>query len=220
MSLLRTLGLAAAVISGSAKIARDEIDRRIQKKIDAKIIEAEKRALTSLEDTISQFVGEQLITFTRNLAFKAIFIGAIFLGYFASLYDQKSTIWIVAIALSAFMIRDAWALYPTLKQVLQMARSHNWNLFKAIRELVAADVFDKAYEEVMEQTQDPKVKHWIALSRYSKQGISKQIADAISTVAANASIPLIRTHASVAIAKAATLMVAYSLSLGTAMYLL
>jgi len=220
MSFLRALGIAAAVISGGATLARNEIDRRIEKKIDAKIIEAQDRALSSLDDTISQFASEQLISFSRNIVFKAVFIGLIFLGFFAKMYDQNSTALIVGLALFLFLIRDGWALYPTAKQIFSLAKTHDWNLFKAVRELVAADVFDKAYEEVMEQTQDSKVKHWIALSRYSEQGISTQIAGAISHVAAKASIPLIQTHAGVALAKAATLMIAYSASLGTALFLL
>lgn len=220
MSIFRVIGIAAAALSGGAALARNQLDKTIEKKIDAKIIEAQDIAIRDLDHQIKTIVSEQLIAFTRNLVFKVTFIAILVILYFLGIFERDALRYIISFALILFLIRDAWAIYPTAKQLWTLSRQHEWNLFQALREMVAANVFDQAYEQVMDETKDPKVKYWIALSRYSKEDISEQIADAISKVAATASVPIVRTHAGLAIGRAIFLLVAYSATLTWAVWFL
>ncbi|ACT57977.1 hypothetical protein [Hirschia baltica] len=213
MSVFRVIGIAAAALSGGAALARNQLDKTIEKKIDAKIEEAQQIALGDLEAQIKTIVGEQLLGFVQNLAFKACFIAILVALYFLGIFDRTALGYVITAALGLFLIRDIWALYPTAAQLWNLSRRHKWNLFQALREMVAANVFDQAYEQVMDQTKDAKVKYWIALSRYSQEDISQHIADAISKIAATASVPIVRTHAGLALGKAATMLAVYSLTL-------
>ncbi len=217
MSFLRVIGVAAAAISGGAALARNELDRRIEKKIEAKILEAEHNALVQLEEQIDTFIKDQLRGFIRNILFKAGFIALIIGGRYADFYSREAMAIIVALALAMFFLRDLWTLYPQARTLFQYARKHEWNLFQSLREMVATNVFDNAYEQVMNETQDKKVKYWIALSRYSAEDISNQIAEAISTVASQASVSIVRTRAGAALSKAGAMLVAYSATLAWAL---
>ncbi len=213
MSIFRAFGLAAAALTGGAALARNQIDKRIEKTIKSKIAEAQDIAIHDLETQVKSIIGEQLLGFMRNMLFKVAFIAILISFYFMGVYDLQALGYIVTLTLTLFLIRDAWVLYPSASQIWGLSRTHKWNLFQALREMVAANVFDKAYEQVMVQTQDAKVRYWIALSRYSQEDISNQIANAISQIAATASVPIVRAHASMALFKAGIMMIAYSLTL-------
>lgn len=213
MSIFRVIGLAAAAVTGGAALARNQLDRKIEQKIEAKIEEAQQNAILDLEAQVKTIVSEQLRGFIQNLLFKAVFIAFIVALYFLGVLEREPMGYVVALALALFLVRDAIVSYPTIKQLWTLSKRHKWNIFQAIREMVAATVFDNAYEQVMEQTKDSKVKYWIALSRYSQEDISQQIADAISEVAATASVPIVRTHAGIALAKAGIMLIAYSATL-------
>lgn len=216
MSVFRAIGIAAAALSGGAAIARNQLDKKIEQKIDAKIKEAQINAIEELEGQVQTIISDQLIAFMRNLLFKAGFIALLIGLHFLGIFEREAAGIIITIALGLFLVRDAWAIYPTAAQLWKLSHQHKWNLFQALREMVAANVFDQAYEEVMDQTKDKKVKYWIALSRYSQEDISQHMAEAISQIAATASVPIVRTHAGLALGKAAIMMIAYSLTLAWA----
>ena len=108
------------------------------------------------------------------------------------------------------MIYDLINIWPNLKLLFVHSRKAKWNLLQALRNLVAAEVFDRAYAHVMEETRDKKVKYWIAASRYNPEKISSHVAEALSEVAAAASVRIVRTRAGVVILRMASVMAIYS----------
>ena len=213
MAWFRILATAATLVGGGAALARNQLDKEIQKKIDAKINEARDDAIADLHQAVDSFVADQLTGFVRNLAFKAIVVAFVIGAYPLGLYNATAMKLATAFSLTLFMIRDIWVLSPTLRLVFAHAKEARWNLLEALRTMIATDVFDKAYDQVMEETQDKKVKYWMALSRHTPESISDQTANAISSVAASASVPIVRKYAGAAIAKAATLLALYSATL-------
>ncbi len=217
MSVLRAITLAAGIVGGGLTLARNRLDKEIEKKVDARINEARDDAIVELESTVEAFVKRQVFIFMRNILIKGSLVGVVVAGRFAQLYDRDTMGWILLTLVGLFMIYDAANLWPHLKLGFQHARKARWNPAQALRAYVAADVFDTAYERVMEETQDTKVKYWIALSRYRPEEISEKIASALSQVAAAASVRIVRTRAAVGGLQILGMMAAYS---GTLTYVL
>lgn len=213
MSILRAVTLAAGIVGGGVALARNRLDKEIEKKIDARIIEARDDAIAELDSTIASLIRRQVLVFGRNLLIKAALAGTVVAGRLAGLYDREIMGWALLALVGGFMIYDFANMWPNLKLGFQHARKANWNPARALRSYVAADVFDRAYEHVMEETQDKKVKYWIALSRYQPEQISEKIASALSQVAAAASVDIVRTRAVVGGSQIAAMMAIYSITL-------
>lgn len=210
MSIFRAITLAAGIVGGGVALARDRLDKEIEKKIDARIDQARDEAIADLDNAVQVFVRRQFLTFTRNLGVKAGVVSLVVGGRLLSLYDRGVMGWLILACLVGFLIFDAVNIWPNAKLMFGHAKRAKWNLLQALRNLVAAEVFDKAYSHVMEETKDKKVKYWIAVSRYNPEKISTHIADALSQVAAAASVGIVRTRAGVVIARMAAMMAIYS----------
>ena len=159
---------------------------------------------------VDRFVQRQFLTFSRNLAIKSSLVSLIFLGRIFEFYSRDIMGWLILASLGGFMIFDLVNIWPNLKLMLNHAKRAKWNMIQALRDLVAAEVFDRAYAHVMEETRDKKVKYWIAASRYNPEKISTHVAEALSEVAAAASVRIVRTRAGVVILRMASVMAIYS----------
>ncbi|MCK5748326.1 MAG: hypothetical protein KAH44_19065, partial [Oricola sp.] len=89
-------------------------------------------------------------------------------------------------------------------------RGHHWKPATALKEFIARIVFDRAYEKALEATSEAGARHAIALSSYTKEAISAEIAHAVSDIARVSSIRIIRMRAAVGAAAIATVSAAYS----------
>ena len=210
MVWLRAITLAAGAVVGGVSLARNRLDQEIERKIDARIEEAKDEAIKDLDGAVQRFVRRQFLTFARNLAIKSSIVCLAVLGRVFGLYSHEIMAYAILAILIGFWIFDTINIWPNLKLMFVHARRANWNVFQALRDLVAAEVFDKAYDHVMQETKDEKVKYWIAVSRYSPEKISTQIAEALSEVAASASVGIVRTRAGVVIARMVAMMAIYS----------
>ena len=210
MSIFRVITIAAGVVGGGLALARNQLDKEIEKKIDARIDQARDDAIADLDSAVQTFVRRQFLTFARNLGIKASVVAIVVSGRLLNLYSHDVMGWAILACLGGFMIFDAINIWPNLKLMFVHAKRARWNLLQALRNLVAAEVFDKAYSHVMQETRDNNVKYWIAMSRYNPEKISTHIAEALSEIAAAASIGIVRTRAGVVLARMAAMMAIYS----------
>ena len=210
MSFLRAIGLAAGILGGGVALARNRIDREIERKIDARIAEARDEAVLALEDEVARVVSTALSRFVRNLILKASAVLLIVAGRLAGLYSAEIMHWMILACVAVFMMIDIFNSWPHVMTAIREIRKAGWNMLDALRAFVSASAFDRAYERVVEETSDPKVKYWIAASRYSQDDISKRIAEAVSDVAARSSVKIVRVRALSAALRGSVWMAAYS----------
>ena len=140
MSIFRALTIAAGVVSGGVALARNRLDKEIEKKLDARIDQARDEAIADLDSAVDRFVQRQFLTFSRNLAIKSSLVSLIFLGRIFEFYSRDIMGWLILASLGGFMIFDLVNIWPNLKLMLNHAKRAKWNMIQALRDLVAAEV--------------------------------------------------------------------------------
>ena len=210
MSWIRAIGIAAGLVSGGVALARNRLDHEIDRKVEARIETARAEALKALEDEVDVVIRKAVYSFSRNLLIKAIAVGGIVSGRIGGLYDRPMMAILILVCVGCFLCWDVLRAIPAIRLGWPHLRKANWNPLKALRAHVGATIFDKAYERVIEETQEKRVKYWIAASRHNPDDISTRIAEAVSEVAAAASVRIVRARLIVAALWVALLSSIYS----------
>jgi len=218
--MLRIFILAATAISGGVALGRKAIDRSIDRRVSAEIKVAQERAIAELDKKATSVIQEQLTVFARSLAIKAALLGSAYALYATDYLALAGFRIIVLLFIGAFIVRDSAAVLPYLVPAYRLARRHHWSPKRTLTALVAGVVFERAYADTLVASQTRANKVWIALSNYSAESLSQNVADAVAQVASETSYARIRPRALMALGLAAVMGVSYwafiALTLGAA----
>lgn len=207
--MLIRLVIMAATVGASALLGRRAINKSIETQIPAEIEAAREIATTELEKTIAQVMKDRLGAFALNLLTKAALIGGAYLFYTGGHLTAAGLKIAIVILIGIFVIRDISTFVPFAVPALKIVRQHNWNPRKALVEFIAGIVFERAYVQAMTSIEKGPKRHWIALSRYSKQSISSEVADAVADIARTTDFKKAKNRALVTGILAATMLAAY-----------
>lgn len=218
--MLRILILAATAISGGVALGRKAIDRSIDRRVSAEIETAQARAIAELDRKATTVIREQLTAFARSLAIKVVLLGSAYALYATDYLALEGFRFIVLLFIGAFIVRDSASVLPYLVPAIRLARRHSWSPKRTLTALVAGVVFERAYADTLVAAQTRTNKVWIALSNYSAESLSQNVADAVSQVASETSYDRIRPRALLALGLAAVMGLSYwafiALTLGSA----
>ena len=210
-AMFRLILLALTAAAGGLALGRKAIDRGVAQRVAAEIELARARAMAALDEEVQRMIRTRLFVFGSSLAIKAGLVGAAYL-LFASGHLTATGLHIVSLVLIAgFLGRDAARTLPYVMPAYRLARTHRWNPKRMLTELVAGVVFERAYAEALLASQTGANRYWIALSNYSANSLSNEVAEAVAEVARTTSYERIRPRIIYGAATAAAMMTVYSL---------
>lgn len=201
--------LAAAALGAGALAGRSAINKTIEKRLPVEIETAKELALAELDKSISLVLRERLGAFIVGLAIKAGLIGGAYLLYSYELMTADGLKVVAAFLIGVFILRDIFVTAPYAAPAIRIVRSHKWNPRKALVEFVAGVVFERAYAETMVAMESGPNRYWIALSKYSADNLSNEVAQAVADVAGATSFARARGRLALAAVFATVMFLAY-----------
>lgn len=204
--MLKRLLTTLTVVTGGLELGRRVVDKQIERRVNEEIEAAKDAANAELNKSVNQFLRENLTRFLIVLGVKASILAAIVIGHRFDLLTAQGFRVVALLAILAFIVRDVAVTAPIVGPALQLARRHDWSL----KGIVTAIVFERAYAEALLKTQTGANKLWIAMSRYSAEQISEDIANALTEICTTTSYARIRARAATAVSVAALVLAAYS----------
>lgn len=210
MMWLRIAILAAATIAGGAALGRRAVNRAVRARVAEAVEIARASAIGDLSREITSVVAQRVRAVAASLLWK----GAIVLGFVilheAGDLSVRGFFWSVIAVTVIFALRDAALAAPHLWRGVAFVRSHAWKPATALKEFVAGMAFERAYERALKATAEPGTSRAIALSSFSREDLSAEIAGAVRDVAKAASIRIVRLRAALGAAVILVFMLAYS----------
>lgn len=205
----RALLIAVGALLGGAALGRRGLDRAVERRLAVEIERAKAVAMAELDKTVSAMLAERLRAFVITTAIKAAVIAAAYALYQFDVISGAAMHWTALAIIALFLIRDSLATLPFVAPAVRLARRHNWRPRRMLSELVAGHVFERAYAEALLEIQSGPNRFWIALSKYSAENLSRDVAVAVSDVARHTAFDRIWPRAALALGKAALLAALY-----------
>lgn len=207
---LRALLFAATAVAGGAVLGRSAVDKAVKGRVSQAVEIAKSTAIDDLSRETTAVVRQRVQSVAISLLWKIAIVSALFALHEAGDLTSRGFQIVVFVITAGFAIRDLVALAPHLWRGYVYVRGHNWKPATAVKEFIARIVFDHAYEKALEATSEPGARHAIALSSYTKEMLSEEIAHAVSDVAKAASIRIIRARVILGAAAIAAVSSTYS----------
>lgn len=207
---LRALLLAATAVAGGAALGRSAANKAVKSRVTRAIEIAKATAIEDLGREATAVVRQRVQAVAASLLWKTAIVSALFAIHGSGDLSTRGFQALVVVITLGFAVRDLVMLAPHVWRGYVYVRGHNWKPATALKEFIARIVFDRAYEKALEATSEPGTSHAIALSSYTKETVSAEIAQAVSDIARASSIRIVRIRAAVGAAAIATVSGAYS----------
>ncbi|GGY41989.1 hypothetical protein [Parvularcula lutaonensis] len=207
--LLRA-GLAVGTVVGAAVAGRKALDKKIEKKLLTATEEAVILAEAELDRSVKAVLRERSIRFAKTMAVKFALLGIVALSYWAELLTLRGLRFSIIALGIGYIVYDLRQVLPRLLPALAYARLHKFSVRSMITDTVAAAAFERAREEVAERLSGDKHRRWIALSSFTPEGMSHDIAEAVAEVARHASYDKVMPRALMFIAATVALSMVYT----------
>lgn len=205
----RLIMIALGALLGGAALGRRSLDRAVEHRVAVEIERAKELAMRELDTTVEIMLRKKLREFMIVTGIKATVIGCAWLLFRLGYIGDDAMHWIALAIIALFLTRDAVITLPFLTPALRLARRHGWRLRRALSEFVAGHVFEKAYAQALLEVQSGPGRFWVALSTYSAESISRDVAAAVSDLARHTSFDRIWPRVALALVKWAALVALY-----------
>ena len=117
----------------------------------------------------------------------------------------------VGVSLVAFLIRDAWVIYPTARFVISTLVRNGWHPLRALRETVAALVFEEVLAEAQATPQTRSHNLLLTLAGHNRDDLHKEIAESVADIARHSSWDDLKPYIFSAAAKTVSIMALYGI---------
>lgn len=208
--LVRALIIATTAIVGGSAIGRTLVNRAVRGRVSEAVAIARKAAIDELSREVSVVVRQRVLAIAASLLWKAMIVGACYLLFRSSDLTAQGFQIAVVIMTIAFAVRDLYVVAPYIWTGYVFVRRHEWRPATALREFIAGVVFERAYERALAATAEPGAKHMIALSSFTREGLSEEIAGAVRDVAKGASLKIVRIRAALGLGAVLVVALTYS----------
>lgn len=202
--------IAAATVGGGLFLSRRVLDKEIKRRVSVEIEAARIEAEEEVDKRVGEIIRENLRAFAISLAIKASLVSVAYFAHLFGVIGPTAMTVIITLLVAAFFIRDVIITAPFIAPALRHAHRHGWRLRFALRELIAGVLFEQAYARALLETTKGKSRFFIALSTYSRESISAEVAEAVADVARKMSFKRMRARAATASSLALAMMAAYS----------
>ena len=184
-----------AAVAGGAALGRSAANKAVKNRVSEAVEIAKATAIDDLSREITSVIRQRVQAVASSLLWKTALISVLFALHASNDLSSRG-FQLVAISITiGFAVRDAILIAPHIWRGYVYVRGHNWKPATALKEFVARIVFDRAYEKALEATSEPGASQAIAISSYTKEAISEEIAQAVSDIARQSSIRIIRMRA-------------------------
>lgn len=207
---LRALLLAATAVAGGAALGRKAANKAVKSRVTRAIEIAKATAIEDLSRETTAVVRQRVQAVAASLLWKTAIVSVLFALHGAGDLSARGFQAVVIAITLGFALRDLIMLAPHVWRGYVYVRGHNWKPATALKEFIARIVFDRAYEKALEATSEPGASRAIALSSYTKEAVSAEIAQAVSDIARTSSIRIVRMRAALGAAAIAAVTAAYS----------
>ncbi len=207
--MIRNVFLVVSAISSAVALGRKMADETIEKKLADEIEAAKALAIQEVDREIGAEVEKRLGVFALTLGLKAALVGGAYFAFAIGWVELSGFRMMVAGLLAAFIGHDVVRISPSLPAIWRFLRRYGLNIKAAITEYTARAAFDRAYKATMEKLETGTTKGVVAVSTYSPQELSEEVAGAVAEVAASVSYERAKAHASIAAVKAAGMFTLY-----------
>ncbi len=207
----RITAVAAAAVSAGIAAGRSMASREVDKQKEAAIEETAEIARGRIRGEAEAFLKRRFRSFALNVGVKAGILCAVWIAFAAEWIGPRVFAGLVATLLAAFLLRDLWVNWPTIRMAVAELRRHGWKPRTAISEIVAAQVFDQVVNEARERKTSLQARLVMALAGTDKAGIEAEVARAVAGIAREVTWAEIRPYLISAAVKFAVLLGLYSL---------
>lgn len=205
--MLRAALIAVSAFTAGREMLKVEVDKRKNNAIEAAIEEARIRLDTSTNEIIAQMMRSFLI----GLGLKAGILAALYLAHKAELISGIWFFWLATIALTIYLARDIYRALPWARPALKHIRANGWRPKQALREFIAASVFDETLASAEAQISEKNSnKFLIFLSGHKAEDLSTEVAGAVAHVARETSWDQIKPRVYMALAQFGIMSALYS----------
>lgn len=202
--------IAAATVGGGLFLSRRALDKEIKRRVSAEIEAARIEAEDEVDKRVVEIISEKLREFAISLAIKAGLVSLVFFAHLFGLIGPTTMTVMISLFVAGFFIRDVIVTAPFIAPAMRHAHRHGWRLRLALRELIAGVLFEQAYARALLETTKGPSRIFIALSTYSRESISAEVAEAVADVARKMSFKRMRARAITASSLALAMMLSYS----------
>lgn len=207
--MIGRLIILAATVGGGLFLGRKKINAEIEKKLPEEIERARIRAIEELDRQTDDIIGERLLSFIISLVIKAGLIGSVYWLYLIGYLSSEGLRLVSGVFISAFIVRDTLKISPLVLPAFKLLKDAGWNIRFALIEFIASLAFERAHDEAMRLTGKGRQHGLLRLSRYSPEGVSSEIAQAVADVTRHTAFNLIRIRVIIATVTAAAMIGAY-----------
>lgn len=184
---LRTLALAVTAVAASLSAGRLALRQGVQRSKQSLIDQAFKRARLQVKSEAETYIKDSLRTFLCRTLLKAAALGLVtFLVLLLGL-ERELSWFLIASCLSAFLVWDAFNVFPTLRILTEHLSANQFRPKRALSSAVAANVLAQVVSRMRAEQISRSQTLLLAAAGTSESDFKNEIADAVSTLAGEAS---------------------------------
>tara|TARA_R110000787_G_scaffold22424_6_gene65163 strand:- start:408 stop:1064 length:657 start_codon:yes stop_codon:yes gene_type:complete len=202
--------IVSALTAGAAlarKLLSGEVTSRKHKAIEAAAQEARIR----IRREAHKFLKKSFLHFAIATGVKAGILATLWIVWRAHGLSDKAISISVGVSLVAFLIRDAWVIYPTARFVISTLVRNGWHPLRALRETVAALVFEEVLAEAQATPQTRSHNLLLTLAGHNRDDLHKEIAESVADIARHSSWDDLKPYIFSAAVKTVSIMALYGI---------
>lgn len=181
--MLRAVLLAVSAAASGLAYGRKAAGRTVARKTEEAIEEAAAQTRAEISGRAEEFVLTQSKSAARKLLLRVAIVGLLIGAYLGLGLPREVTLLVIGATLSAMLIRDVVAALPTTKMVMAELRRYDWRPRRALREVIARQVFERVLAEAGSQHIDRKGKAILSVTGHTQEGLARLVAARVAEIA-------------------------------------
>ena len=206
---MRSVFLIVSVLTASVAIGRKFLSGEVASRKNKAIEAAAQEARIRIRREAHKFLRAGSRHFAIATGVKAAILATLWTVWRAHGLSDKAISISVGAALVAFLVRDAWVIYPTARYVISALLRNGWHPLRALRETIAALVFEQVLAEAQSQPQPRSHKLLISLAGHDRETLHKEVAEAVADIARQSSWDDLKPYIFGAVARTVSIMAIY-----------
>ncbi|MEL7490076.1 MAG: hypothetical protein AAGJ73_05100 [Pseudomonadota bacterium] len=208
--MIRAVLLAISAVGAAVALGRKFADKTIEDRLPTEIEAAKELAIRELDSQVDARVDLHLRQYSLTLLAKAGLVAAAYLLFHFGVIDEAGFRIAVLSLIAAYVGYDVFRIAPRARTAWRLFHAYGFNIKRAVKEYVAAIVFDRAYEQTHARLKAGAAGRVVAVSNYSASVLSQEVAQAVSDVAAGVSFERVKPRVITAALKSVGMLALYA----------
>lgn len=181
--MIRAALIVISALSAGFAVGRTLLTKEVEKRKVTAIEFASEEARRRVRDQADIYLKARVGAYATSISIKAGLLTASWLALRIGTYDASVFHWIVLSLLAAYIARDVFTAWPTIKLAAREIRQHGWKPKQAIGEIVAARVFEQVLDEAQTQEITRSGRLLLRLAGENQSEMTLQIARTVADIA-------------------------------------